>query len=45
MKTKAGRSLTNPENGFVKKINMGHLGTSWLADPVAAILWGRKTAA
>lgn len=41
MRTKAGRSLTNPENGFVKKINMGHLGTSWLADPVAAIEFGR----
>ncbi len=36
MRTKVGKSLTNPENGFVKKINMGHLGTSWLADAVAA---------
>ncbi|EFN9902591.1 hypothetical protein D3G32_07610 [Escherichia coli] len=41
MRTKVGKSLTNPENGFVKKINMGHLGTSWLADRVAAIEFGR----
>ena len=41
MRTKAGKSLTNPENGFVKKINMGHLGTSWLADAVATIEYGR----
>ncbi|HAJ6536149.1 TPA: hypothetical protein HNC50_17285 [Escherichia coli] len=41
--TKVGKSLTNPENGFVKKINMGHLGTSWLADvsPLSLLVFTR----
>ncbi|EFH2869349.1 hypothetical protein SFT84_000113 [Escherichia coli] len=40
-RTKVGRYLMGPKSGLVKKINMGHLGTSWLVDPVAAIEFGR----
>ncbi|BEN78507.1 hypothetical protein SMKC082_19170 [Serratia marcescens] len=41
MRTNVGRHLINPKNGFIKKIDMGRLGTSWLTTPEAAIEFGR----
>ncbi|HDW3849464.1 TPA: hypothetical protein ACRQXV_004753 [Escherichia coli] len=38
--TKVGRYLMGQKNRRVKKINMGHLGTSWLADPTSAVKFG-----
>ena len=38
--TKVGRYLMGQKNRRIKKVDMGRLGTSWLADPVAAIKFG-----
>ena len=40
-RTKVGRYLTTLKKGGVKKINMGHIGTSWLATPAAACEFAR----
>lgn len=39
-RTKTGRYFITPKNGGIKKVDMGRLGTSWLAGPVAAIKFG-----
>lgn len=39
-RTKAGSYFITQKNGGIKKVDIGRLGTSWLADPVAAIKFG-----
>ena len=41
MRTKVGRHLMNPKNGLIKKIDIGRMGTSWLASPTAACEFAR----
>ena len=38
--TKVGRYLMGQKNRRIKKVDMGRLGTSWLADPTSAVKFG-----
>ncbi|CAM8422329.1 hypothetical protein OGW15_17305 [Citrobacter sp. Cf039] len=39
-RTNVGRYLMGPKSGRIKKVDMGRLGTSWLADPTSAVKFG-----
>ncbi|HDD9889311.1 hypothetical protein LAY52_14990 [Escherichia coli] len=39
-RTKVGRYLMGPKSGRIKKVDMGRLGTSWIADPTSAVKFG-----